>query len=293
MTPLQSAIIATLAFFRLFARPLRMDEVQRWLYGMQADKSEIEIALRAMPEVREEKGFWYLQAAEYPDRVLQQQENSVLRSRIFQYLPALRHIPGIRMCAVGNTVAFDAATPDSDIDLFIVARPGMLWFVRLVATMLLHVRGVRRHGNKVAGRFCLSFFVDMSAMDLSAVAIEDDVYLRYWIATLLPVFGQETWEALQEANHTFVLEKIPAAFPLAPTGPVPVHAGSENFLLGAGNFLLRGIRWLQMSKMRHLPVKLGPGAYVVVNDHMLKFHNNDRRTYFRDQWRAILSQHTS
>lgn len=280
------SILATLAFFRLFGRPLSRPELQRWLWGHGRLTAE-------MPrQVTERNGYLYL-PGDYPDREQQERVNRALHEKCRKYLPMLRHIPGIRFCGVGNTLAFDAATEDSDIDLFIIARKDMLWWVRWWVTALLHLRGVRRHGKKVAGRFCLSFFVDESAMDLSKVAIEDDVYLRYWIATLQPIFGRQTFRRFRDANAPFVLSKIPYAFVESPTPPDGGNVLLEKLLLSIGRPLLWMTRWVQRQKMRHLPVKLGPGAYVVVNDHMLKFHNNDRRLSFRDKWRSALERERS
>ena len=291
MTTIDNSIRATLAFFHLFGRPLTEAEIGRWAWDAEKFTPEqLQRGLKIMKDVREEDGYWYLQKGTYPDRQEQKKVNAALRSKVFRYLPMLRMVPGLRFCGVGNTLAFDAADEESDIDLFIIARRDMLWFVRLATTIILHMQGVRRHGNKVARRFCLSFFIDEAAMDLSRVAIEDDVYLRYWIATLLPIFGQETWERFQEANSAFVGEHLIHAFPGAPTGPEGGNAMVENFLLSVGRPILTFVRWLQRSKMRHLPVQLGPGACVVVNDHMLKFHNNDRREKFRDEWRASLQK---
>lgn len=286
MNSLDSHILQTLAFFAIFGRPLTAAEVHKWLWQSPATLEQIMQRLPVLKAVQERDGYWYLRNQEYPDRPAQRELNAGLRSKAFRYLPMLRNVPGIRFCGIGNTLAFDAATDDSDIDLFIIARPGMLWFVRFACTMILHVQGVRRYGKKVAGRFCLSFFVDETVMDFSQIAIEEDVYLQYWIATLLPIFGQETWEAFQEANRAFV--QLPNAFPAAPTAPAKHQEGTERFFVSWGRPLLQLIRWMQRKKMQHLPVKLGAGASVVVNDHMLKFHNNDRRAHFRDAWKLIL-----
>jgi hypothetical protein len=41
------------------------------------------------------------------------------------------------MIAIVNSLSMYATHPDSDIDLFIVTRPGMIWFVRFFATLTL------------------------------------------------------------------------------------------------------------------------------------------------------------
>lgn len=83
----------------------------------------------------------------------------------------------------------NAADGDSDIDLFVETAPGMLWTGRVMTTLFFSILGVRRHGNYVKGRFCLSFFAVENA-DLGKVAIEDDAYLYEWARRLVSVGGR-------------------------------------------------------------------------------------------------------
>lgn len=277
-----SSIYATLLFFQIFGRPLTRQELQRWLWGQGQ--------VGMLPgKVEEREGYLYLQGSSYPSRTEQRVMNDLLQEKCRTYLPQLRYVPGIRFVGIGNTLAFDAADEDSDIDLFIITQKGMLWWVRLCVTILLHIQGVRRHGEKVAGRFCLSFFIDETAMDFSKIAIEEDVYLRYWIATLQPIFGKQTFQRFRDANAAFVLSKIPYSYVPLTTPDDGGVTWAERLLQGIGKPLLSFVRWIQHQKMQHFPVNISSGASIVVNDHMLKFHNNDRRQKFRDTWRSKIN----
>jgi hypothetical protein len=55
-------------------------------------------------------------------------------------------------------------------------------------TLIFWIHGVWRRREDIAGNFCLSFFIEESAMDLSKIAIEDDIYLYYWIYYMKPIF---------------------------------------------------------------------------------------------------------
>ena len=59
----------------------------------------------------------------------------MLFARAQQYIREVANIPGIEMIAVCNSLSMYATHPDSDIDLFIVSRPDMLWLVRFLITM--------------------------------------------------------------------------------------------------------------------------------------------------------------
>jgi hypothetical protein len=106
------------------------------------------------------------------------------------------------MIAIVNSLSMYATHEDSDIDLLIVTQPGMIWLVRFFATFILWSHGVWRHGEDVAGNFCLSFFITTDALDLSPIAIEDDIYLYYWIYYLKPVFDRDgVYERFARVNE--------------------------------------------------------------------------------------------
>ncbi len=120
----------------------------------------------------------------------------------------LRYIPGISMIAVGNSVAMYASREESDIDLFIVARPGRLWLVRAIFTLFVALLGERKTARHHRDRFCLSFFADEEGLDFSAFLLEDDIYLAYWIATLKIVYDADTvYEKFLQINRDIITVK--------------------------------------------------------------------------------------
>ena len=77
----------------------------------------------------------------------------------------------------------------------------MIWFVRFFATLTLWSHGVWRRDRDIAGNLCLSFFITTEVMDLSRVAIENDIYLYYWIYYMHPILDRdETYEKFLSAN---------------------------------------------------------------------------------------------
>jgi len=112
------------------------------------------------------------------------------------------------MIAIVNSLSMYATHQDSDIDLFIITRPHMLWFVRFFVTLVLWHGRVWRRNDDVAGNFCLSFFITTEAMDLSKIAIENDIYLYYWIYYLKPLYNRNnTYEKFIEVNSWIQIDK--------------------------------------------------------------------------------------
>ena len=69
------------------------------------------------------------------------------------------------MVGVGNSISMNSATKNSDIDLLIVSENNMMWFVRILVTLIFQVLWVRKTPKKHAGRFCLSFFCETDWLD--------------------------------------------------------------------------------------------------------------------------------
>lgn len=65
------------------------------------------------------------------------EHEKMLFERAEKYLQKIVDIPGIKMIAVVNSLSMFATKSDSDIDLFVVTHPKMLWFVRVFLTFRL------------------------------------------------------------------------------------------------------------------------------------------------------------
>lgn len=215
-----------------------------------------------------------------------------LWGRVYSHARFLQAAPFVEMLAVCNNLAFGTVNKESDIDLFIIAKKGRIFTARIFVTFLLQILGVRRYGNKIFGRFCLSFFVDEGAMDLSKIAIKNDIYLAYWIKSMLPVIDDEIDEKFiyengwiknyfddgkLELDKSKIIKKI---FIFS------VFKGFFEFLLsgGFGNFIEKKLKKWQMHRAKKKASMLGDEASILISDHMLKFHNVDKRKFYRDLW---------
>lgn len=124
------------------------------------------------------------------------------------YIAKLAWIPGIEMIAIGNSLSMYATHQDSDIDLFIITQPHMLWFVRFFVTLFLWKKSVWRKGKDIRENFCLWFFISTESVNLSKIAIKDDIYLYYWIYYLKPIYNRNnTYENFLNSNNWVQIEK--------------------------------------------------------------------------------------
>jgi hypothetical protein len=63
---------------------------------------------------------------------------------------------------------------------------------------------VRKTAKNHEGRFCLSFFIDESALNFEKIIEENDIYMYFWILTLTPIFDiNNTYEKFITANKSW------------------------------------------------------------------------------------------
>lgn len=294
---LKQSIRQTIAFFDLFDFPLTAEEIQSHLY--QYDKEvhikEIKGVLSEMPEIEKIHDYYVIQGRAHLLDIRKAHKFIAEKwwGRVRLYGQYLINIPFVEMIAVCNNLAYDNARETSDIDLFIVIREGRLWTARLWITLLLQFFGVRRHGNKIAGRFCLSFFITPSKLNMESLLTKEheDPYLAYWTTLVTPIYGKETYEKFKTENQSWLKNKYQLRFGELNHKAFPFGKNKKNksffeWLLGGwpGNQMEKIIRFFLKKRALKKKEQLGSQASIVISDEMLKFHNIDRRQQYFDEW---------
>ncbi len=122
---------------------------------------------------------------------------------IFRLLPFVKNI------GVCNSIALGMADEKSDIDLFVVTRANRLYITRVFLVVLFQLLGVRRHGDKVSGRFCLSFMVDEESLNMANLMIKDDYYLELWRRNIWWIYkDDEIFEKWVDVNELRFAQSI-------------------------------------------------------------------------------------
>jgi len=213
-------------------------------------------------------------------------------SKTASYLKYLKWIPGVAMIWVWNSISMNASRESSDIDLYVVTSNSSMWFVRILLTLIFQILWVRKNEKKHSWRFCLSFFSTKKWMDFSSFAIENDIYLYFWIVYFKPILSynhtyedfikiNNSWADFSEYNYIIEENKKSIIYhnsknPLNPPYQEEVDQKQKRtwFVITYINNLLKKI-FLQRTIKTH--EKLGKPFWVIINDDMLKFHNNDIR----------------
>jgi len=295
---LVESIMKAIAFFDLFDFPLNADEAMDYLY--KYDKpvhiKEVKATLNHLVSVGilvELKGYYVLFGRELIIETRRTHKFIAEKfwTRTKLYGTYMKAIPFVEMIAVCNNLAYDNPSELSDIDLYIVVKPGRMWLARFLITIVLHFFGVRRHGDKIAGRFCLSFFVTDEQLSMQQFEIKpEDPYLVYWTKNLQPLYGEKVYQSFRNINRDWLNSyglKFTDSYQkhMYHPGKCRFKRLFEWFLKGLfGNlfewFLKNTLKKKTLNKMK----TLGLQSNVIVSDEILKFHNHDRRQEFLESW---------
>lgn len=266
---LEEAVLKTLAFFDLFDRPLTVYEITQYLSGFQASDEEISVYLSHSPFVSSREEYFSLKGREVIFSLFfsRREVNQNLWKKVWKFSFIFRLIPFLKEVSVCNRLAYQAATEKSDIDLFVVSCQNRLFLCRTFLMFFLGIFGVRLHGNKITGRFCLSFLVSENCANVDEMAIQPfDVYLFFWQKTLRPIHFEKSFFA-----RIF-----------------------EFFLKGKfGDFVEKRLQNWQISRAHRKWKELGQPSGVIITPDMLKFHHPDMRSTYLDLWEKTISTFSS
>ncbi len=296
LNSLEESALATVAFFDVFDYPLTLTELQQNILGPHPDSEKLKDFLISHQKIETQNGYFFLKGKNDNIRIRENREKTSVKlwKKVYRFIPLLQLVPFIQMVAVCNTLAMNNPTAASDIDLFIIANHGRLNLVRTLTTILFSVLGIRRHGNKIAGKFCLSFY--MTDQDLNLEKIQQkidanlpDIYLAYWIISLQPIFDNGIYKKILEENKWlnlfFQRQPKPRFEHLQKRGWLSFFGKIQELLLSGkmkkiGDFFEEKLSTSQQKRHQRNLQKLGPESSVIINNNMLKFHNIDRREEF-------------
>lgn len=290
---LEQAIVRTVAWFSLFDYPLTGFEIWCWLYapGQKFTLSDVEKVLAEsswLPgRVCQSDGFFVLGGRNPKDFIKLRQTKFLDAARKFKKLRQAAKFfslfPFVRAVFACNNLSWHNTTPESDIDLFIVVSPGTIWLSRFLLVTPFRLLGRRPKQTKI-DPFCFSFFTTQNNLFLEKLLLsESDPYMYYWLASLVPIFDRgEIQNQLMQKNK-WAVDFLPNSF-FETTGAEEIGFVSFNFL----KFFEKAVKRLQ-EKLLPLSIKTAANldSRVIVSDVMLKFHLNDRRAHFREEWKKL------
>ena len=122
------------------------------------------------------------------------------RQRIFRYIPFVETV------FLANSLSFNACKENSDIDLFIITKSNHLRTARLITSLVM---AIKRNSKISAKKFCLSFFISSDLNSLQSLLLnEQDIYLPYRIAHLVPLYDQNEKSDFSSNEQNFYQQNL-------------------------------------------------------------------------------------
>ncbi len=303
-TQLEHAIVRTICWFAVFEYPVTGFEIWKWLLEPDRpyDLTQVYLVLETSTWLHERvvmtQGFYVLSQHVDSERWLVQRRDRFLdATRKFKKLRRacsyFSMLPGVRTVCAVNTLAWWHTSALSDIDLFIITRPGLIWTSRffLVAPFaLLNRRPAKHLSQPVRDPFCFSFFVTQTDLQLESLKYNtNDYYLAFWTKSLVPFFDKDQHLASFEHVNKWASALLPNA---RLRSQHHTHKSKRPFRLSVQPRMLEGVyRSIQKRRMPSELVELANrDTRVVVSDTMLKFHENDRRELFTQKFEALVRE---
>lgn len=220
----KSAILATLLYEDIFHYPLSREELWRYLHsGTKMKKNEFRQALlRIKKSIVYRKGLYAIagQEAYIKRRIGLEKNNKLKQKKAKAAAHLLSQIPTICFVGISGSVAMGNAEVKDDIDLFIITKKHTLWLTRLLVTLLLDSRHLRRkrYDNNFSDKICVNMLIDESALAFSK---QKNIYIAHEIAQIKPVFDRGSFYKILLAKNvwikdflcnTVIPQKTPSAF---------------------------------------------------------------------------------
>lgn len=301
---LRENIIKTLAFFDLLDMPLTKEGVFEYLYWPDhsvVSAESVNTGLQNLIDsgVLSKKGdLFYL--SDRDETIIETKRQSYKRTLGLlkgarPWLSFMAGWPGVESIAICNNLAFYNAGENSDIDLFIITKPNQIWQTRFALAAFLQIFKKRPLPGKEYGKICISFFVTSDNLDLSSIAIENDIYLRYWLRSLMPLYDPENlMQDIRRANQSLYQDVARTMHPPKDSF-CPIRIDQKLYSLSA--FSTKPADWFSAGlekrtkawQQKRFPASIqeaaqSDGTEVIINDQMLKFHTTDNRQDYRDRW---------
>lgn len=304
MKDLEKSIIETIAYFDIFDYPMTSIEIWKWLIFDNNDtksvslfdiKNILDSSEYLQSKIEFKQGYYFFTGRENIISTRRQRYSLAERKykRALNIIKILKFAPFIKMVAICNTLAFNNSKEEADIDLFIVTKHNRVWQSRFWVAGFLKLFKMRPSQDKSRDTICSSFFIDEDNLNLKEYSIDNDIYLLYWVTQIVPVYDDGIYDEFILAN-IWTKKILPNTLQIMPVKKRSLK--KARVLKKVINLLVSILPESIFKKyqLKIMPTKLSDLANkdtrVVINDHVLKFHDNDRREVFLQKWQARKSE---
>lgn len=281
----EQAVLATLAYHKIFRYPLKIDELHSLLMYKKNTKFQLNKAVNnliKMKKIIAKEGFIELKHGTSNVKLRKERErySKYKKIKAAHYSKILSHIQTVEFVAVTGALAMNNSTKNDDIDLLVITSRNRLFTTRFFANLFLLPFKRSPNSKKQKDRACLNIFID--EIDLS---IKDkNLYTAHEIAQMQPIYSKHgTYTKFIKAN-TWIYKYLPN-WTMYPVKEAHNTVNISNYLLfEISNFLESKFKFLQLSYMR------SKQTTELITNTQLFFHPNKTKFKVIEAYKKALQQ---
>ena len=284
----KKSVLIPLIFFAWFKFPLTWRELRRYVWGRELSEVELRLIVKEFSRVRQVGDLVWRGDFSSLERSTAATLAAELWGQVARWRWLFSYIPFLSQVYVSNTLAYDNAKANSDIDLLLVGQSGRLWTMRAGLLVLMNLFNLRVRSVNRWKKFSPEFFVSQRGLDLSKVALPKDYNLVYWLVDLVPIWPDGEHHSLRQANQ-WVKPHLPMAWRSPKIRqwrylqPTIFRKAIEGILSGKLGDHFESWAYNKQRRIIDRNIrKLGVNPSVVYNRDIIKLHFNDRRAQVRD-----------
>jgi len=295
---MQKNILKTIIWFDLFEYPLKLEEIYFYLISnIKYSKEDIlkgVDGLIEMDKIKEKDNTYFLLNRGNIIKTRQERYSESLNKirRAKRAVRLLSYLPFIRAVFLCNVLGYLNAKKEDDIDFLIITSSNKIWAARWFATGFFKLLNLRPTPRIVEDKFCFSFYLSESGMNLEDIKLKDDIYLTQWFSGLLPIYDSENYLERFLQSNDWVKKEIYNYKEIYTPERMKFKLKIKNTLIQKILEKLFGFKFfetffkkIQLTIMpKLLKQQMNKGDGVIVNDNILKMHPYDKRKEYAEKF---------
>jgi hypothetical protein len=196
ITTLQEHILRALLYFDIFNYPLKSSEILQFAGGNCLDRNVLLANIQSLVDqqlIFQFDEFFSLQNNQ--DQIKRRLRGNQLAGESMaiarKQASLISKFPFIKGVFLSGSISKDYMDENSDLDFFIITRPGHLWIAR--ALLILYKRIFLGNSNKY---FCVNYFIDSDHLEIA----EQNIFTATELATLVPLVNYDLYLLMMKGN---------------------------------------------------------------------------------------------
>lgn len=195
--PVSHELLRSLLYFSIFHFPLTPKELKRFC-GTLTTIEEVEYELRFLEKIgyiNHRSGFYSITEQDINTiadrRMIGNDKAEKMMKPAFRYSKLISYFPFVRGIYLSGSLSKGYADDKSDVDYFIITKPGRLWLCRMFLVLFKRIFLFNSHKY-----FCVNYFIDEETLEIQ----EKNIFTATELATLIPTCNTSLYRKLMQAN---------------------------------------------------------------------------------------------